>query len=355
MSDLDVLREITGRLRPPEYDELVAVARKRRRRSALGVAAAAAVVILGAGIVGGALSGVQRANPPAQDPSLTPTESPSTSQEWTLDRIRAEGSLQDHQTVTESGITTRSYVVCDGSRSACENDPPLRVPYQHAALEVTGDGRSALFRLGAHPQYAAQRFDADSVFVMDDPDNAWGSPPLLRYRVLRADGTEVLLHLLDDPAPAAPGPGVFVIDFDSALGGLGGGYGAEAVYLVDLREGTLQPLDVPNLDPASFYSRYWGPNVDEFLWFVDPDCRVGWATDGTFDDRRLNCAEGRDRPTYIHDDGFPEGWLQPGRMALLERNEDRLFLHVSLDYGSTWQRIPVSGEQAIPDALRRLG
>ena len=52
--------------------------------------------------------------------------------------------------------------------------------------------------------------------------------------------------------------------------------------------------------------------------------------------------------------GFPDGWLQPGRMALAERNHDRLFLHVSLDYGNTWQRIPVSDEDAIPDTLQGL-
>jgi len=41
-------------------------------------------------------------------------------------------------------------------------------------------------------------------------------------------------------------------------------------------------------------------------------------------------------------------------MALAERNHDRLFLHVSLDYGNTWQRIPVSDEDAIPDTLQGL-
>jgi len=55
----------------------------------------------------------------------------------------------------------------------------------------------------------------------------------------------------------------------------------------------------------------------------------------------------------MHDDWFPDGWLQPGRMALAERNHDRLFLHVSLDYGNTWQRIPVSDEDAIPSTLQR--
>ncbi len=42
-------------------------------------------------------------------------------------------------------------------------------------------------------------------------------------------------------------------------------------------------------------------------------------------------------------------------MALLERNHDRLFLHVSLDYGSTWQRIPVRDEDAVAGVLRGLG
>ena len=42
-------------------------------------------------------------------------------------------------------------------------------------------------------------------------------------------------------------------------------------------------------------------------------------------------------------------------MALLERVDDRLILHASLDRGTTWQRISVSDEAAVPDALRRLG
>jgi hypothetical protein len=52
---------------------------------------------------------------------------------------------------------------------------------------------------------------------------------------------------------------------------------------------------------------------------------------------------------------FRDGWLQPGRLALLERNSGRLFVQVSLDYGDTWQRIPVRNENAVPDALRQLG
>lgn len=108
--------------------------------------------------------------------------------------------------------------------------------------------------------------------------------------------------------------------------------GSEDVYLVDLRERTLRPLDVPRGGPlGSLDARHWGPNVDQFLWFADRNCTVQWATeDGTFEKSGPKCAAGWDPPTYIHDDMFPDGWLQPGRMALLERNDD-------------------------PDALRQLG
>ena len=146
---------------------------------------------------------------------------------------------------------------------------------------------------------------------------------------------------------------MFVIDHSWHVGD----DGSEVVYLLDELEGTLRPLDVPHLspDPESIDSRFWGPNVDEFLWFVDRDCSVSWSTDGTFEKVRPDCAQGRDTPTYMRDDWFPDGWLQPGRMALMESGDDRLFLHVSLDYGDTWQRIPVSDEAAVPDTLRQLG
>jgi hypothetical protein len=212
--------------------------------------------------------------------------------------------------------------------------------------------------MGANIQHWATAFDVESVFVMDEPTvnepTESADRQQVRYRVLRADGTEVQLQLLDNPAPAIPGSKVFVVDYGSDASG----DGAEDVYLVDVRGGTLQPLAVPHLtdDPASIDARHWGPNVDEFLWFADRNCTVQWATeDGTFERSEPECAAGWEPPTYIHDDMFPDGWLQPGRLALLERNDGRLFLHVSLDYGSTWQRIPVSDEDAIPDALRQLG
>jgi hypothetical protein len=366
--------QLADGLNPPDVDLDAVRARarsNRRRTTSLAVvatiAAVIAVIAVGASVLGSRnTSAPDPANP---IPSSAPTApSPSLDEKWPLERIRAEGSPVGEPDVTESGITTRVYVVCDGSRSECENDRPLRVPYQHVALEVTQDGRSALFGLGANEQYSVQEFDEDSVFVLDDPSNQWELNRSSRHRVLRADGSEVELRLLYDLAPAVPGPDLFIVDYGEDTFD-----GFEDVYRVNLRQRTLRPLDVPHLNPDGrlvqhllpdgLDARHWGPNVDEFLWFADRNCTVQWATeDGTFEENAARrgtsgpeCAAGWDPPTYIHDDMFPDGWLQPGRMALLERNDGRLFVHVSLDYGDTWQRIPVTDEDAVPVTLRQLG
>jgi len=103
------------------------------------------------------------------------------------------------------------------------------------------------------------------------------------------------------------------------------------------------------VDGGTTYYRFWG----ERGWGTRPtdaDTDDDWLKDG-------NEAEDGTHPRRADTDGdgFPDGWLQPGRMALVERNDDRLFLHVSLDYGKTWQRIPVSDEDAIPETLQKLG
>src|SRR5215211_7728636 len=160
-------------------------------------------IIVGAVVLVGVLAGVDAFRSSGSETAVSTAKEPTTTDEvWSLERIRAEGS-PENQTVTESGITTRAYVVCDGPRSACKSDPPLRVPYQHAALEVTQDGRSALFGVGANGEDWAAGFDADSVFVMDDPDDVGGlggDPEQVRYRLLRADGTEVQLQFINNPA-----------------------------------------------------------------------------------------------------------------------------------------------------------
>jgi hypothetical protein len=224
------------------------------------------------------------------------------------------------------------------------------------ALELTQGERAALFSIDASAHNWVAAVDEDSVFVMDNPHDEL-APDQLRYRLLRADGTEIPLELDLDTVPASPGPGVMVVDFSWFQGDPS----AEHAFRVDERERTLRPLNLPHNANLGWMGRYWGPNPAEFLWFVSVDCRVYWVAGGTLQKHQLDCADdfefnwaGGDF-TYVHDDWFRNGWLKPGRMALLERVDDRLILHASLDRGVTWQRIPVSDEAAVPDTLRRFG
>ena len=226
--------------------------------------------------------------------------------------------------------------VCDGTR--CDHTAS-RGPAR--GIDVTQDGRSAAFDLHWYQQPWVRAFDEDSVLVQD-PRLAHATSGPARLRLLQADGTAVELALRD-PVAAVPGPDVILIDaYD------GWGLDSGEPYFIDDRAGTLRPLDVPK------EVRYWGPNVDEFLWGITEDCRLVWATNGTFEERRLDCAGSRD---YDWLEEFPPGWLQPGRMAVVEETDApaaATFVHVSLDTGATWQRIPVTDGETVADVLQRL-
>ena len=325
---------------PPREDALRGERLVRRRRAASALAAGAAVVLT-VGVAQVVLSGGRGSQEPAPQPS--PTGPPSTGEQWTPERIRAQGTPGDPQgaIATESGLTTRLYQACGGSRC----DAAGGFEDLHVAIEVTQDGRSAVFDLRRSPQPWVKGFDADSVLVQDDglaPDQP------VRYRLLQADGTAVQLEKVDDPAPAVPGPGVVVID-DWAAWNAGMG-GAQDAYPVDEVARTLRPLAVPDDE-----IRYWGPNVEEFLWGVGDDCRVFWASDGTLEEHRLDCGDHLDF-TLIYDGPFPAGWLRPGRMVVEEQSDpySRNYLHVSLDSGSTWRRIRVQDDQSVAEVLRQI-
>lgn len=209
----------------------------RRRQLALAAVAAVAVVVVGVGVAGAALSGGQRSEGPAQEPS------PSLSDAWTPERIRDEGTPGDVIAATESDLTARIYVVCDGP--LCDSDGGGPSENKYRALEVTHQGQTALFVVsgigGQGPWIRV--FDDDSVLVEDTaPDGVWPEGPA-RFRLLRADGTEVPLRLVEDPAPAAPGTTIVVID-DFRRHGAGMGGGQES-YVVDDLAGTLRPLERP--------------------------------------------------------------------------------------------------------------
>jgi hypothetical protein len=367
MPDVDVLRELTGQFGRPQFDDLVSVARKRRRSVVLGAAAGVAVVVLAVGVATAALSDGQRASEPIQQPSPTQIEpsrpaTPTTSDGWTLERIRAEGSPQgdvfDYRLGPAPGSFLDAELYCVGGEGCDDFPPDLEGRTSHFALEMTEraeGGRSALFEVQGRPW--AKYFDEDSMLVHD------GFAGAERFRLLQTDGTELQLRLVSDPAPAAPGPDVMLIqDLDRARDFQVGpeGPGIEP-YLVDDRAATLQPLLVPE------EIKQWGPNVAEFLWGTN-DCRVMWQQrDGGFDHHDVDCRN--PGLTDLPDDywGYLDDvWTEPGRMVVLEHNADGipLVVHASLDRGATWERIEVEdrdrGEttaviaDALEDALREL-
>lgn len=355
MPEVEGLRELTGQFQRPAFDELVTVSRTRRRRATLGAALAVSSAVVLVTMAVTILPDRQRAVEPA---SPTPTESPSpsTSTEWTPERFREEGSSDVLIPTTDSGLTATQYLACSGT---CSGELSNR------ALEVTQDGQSALFEVrGLGSSWApvwVEVYDEDSVLVQDAAEEGRPEGPV-RFRLLQADGTAVELRPVDDPVPATPGPGVWVVDPYAAWGsGMSGPEDHQSLYFIDGPAGTLQPLDVPSEVDA------WGPNVDEFLWGADA-CRAIWQQpDGTFDFYDVDCVDPAvtDVPTDYWD--HLDEWAAPGRMVLLEHDYDgvALALHASLDYGATWQRIEIENREstgtiaetgrAIADALASLG
>jgi len=385
MSEFTPLREavdsLAGRSPSPDFGELKRRATRRARHRIAMVAAATVMTVLGVAAV--VINGQQGDRVAPVGPGPTPT--PSTDADWPLERIRAEGKVEAEH-FAAPGITVRLYGRCDESlrgpdvpediESVCDPDldAPIRRAHSHFALEVTQDGRAALFSVYGEGGLVVATYGEDAV-VYSDRESEVQALHTARYRLLRADGSEARLQLrMDSPVPAVPGPGVFILHFegDPAVG-------TNHPFVLDESGGTLRPLETSRSaedlarvkrELGAWYPETglsWGPNADQSLWFVNHDCTVHWGSGefwgdgGTFQEHELACADdfngawGKNDFTYLTDDMFPEGWLRPGRMAAVEDSDGHLFLHVTLDRGESWQRIPVSDEAAIPDTLRQLG
>jgi hypothetical protein len=387
MSELTPLREavetMASRAPSPDFGELRRRATRRgRRRIALAAVAAAAAVVTALGITAVATNGERGRDGIGPAGQGTPT--PSTDADWPLERIRAEGIVEEEYH-TVSGISVRLYGRCDEDlrrpdvpeqiESVCapDVDPPIRRAHSHHALEVTQNAESALFGVYGGGRVVAA-YGNDAILYADQESNVQDLYTD-RYRLLRADGSEARLEpRVDSPVPAVPGPDVVVLHFDGNQE-----VGTNHPFLVDEDDGTVRPLGT--YDSAEYRAQVerdlgawypetglsWGPNADQSLWFVYHDCTVHWGSGefygdgGTFNEHQLACADGFDGSfgendfTYLTDDMFPVGWLRPGRMAAIENSDGRLFVHVTLDQGESWQRIPVHDEAAIPDTLRQLG
>jgi hypothetical protein len=343
----------------------------RRRRAAVAGSAVAAVAAAVMAVL--VVTALTIGGPEAEDriDPVRPGPTPSTVDDRALELIRAEGTME-REDVTESGISVRLYSKCDEDvratdvpesvESVCAPgiDPPIRRAHSRFALEVAQDGRSALFEGDGDMPYVVTAYGDDSVIVLDgepgigvDP----ADPSYGRYRLLRADGTEMHLQLDVDPAPPVPGPDVVVIDRARYEGD--GLTAIQFAFHFDESAGTLRRLDVPRND-LRMGGNSWGPNTREALWFVQAiDCRVDRVVGDTVEqyDPCGDDFQGHWYDSLVRVDAawFPDGWLTADRMAVLQDTRGRLTLHASLDGGATWQHVPVSDEAAVRDALRQLG
>ena len=357
MPDLEVLRDLTPQFSPPGLDDLATVVRRRRRRAALTAGAGA----LAAGVVVATLiAGVPRSDRsigPVDDPTDGQTEGQTAEDRgWAPDRVRAEGDPEGWLDGLDGGPTARFWIACP--RDNCDRsewyDHYNREDFR-SALEVTVNGyrSSGLFDLNGGPgvdlsggpggtwaEIGTQPFDDDSIYVQDWSRQGGTQE---RYRLLNADGTTTDLTMLPTPAPPAPGPDVVRTTWSS--GGLA---------RVDDTAGTIQRLDLP--DEVFVGWAEW--TADELLWGVAENCVVYWQQPGgNFAHRQLECKAPDRDPLMIDDTPRANSWYTAERMALIELGGskfDSVALHVSLDRGDTWQRIPVTGD-TMYDVLEQLG
>lgn len=366
MPDLEALRDLTPQFPPPSLDDLAAVVSRRRRRAALtaGAGALAAVVVV-ATTLGGTPSN-DRSMDPVGDPTDGRTDRTAEDLTWAPDRIRAEGDTPGTMDFSPQGrggaLEARFWSVCE--RANCDyaemrigNNYDYRV--SHTALEVTVDGyrTSGVFGLnegpGEWPEIHLQPFDEDSIYVQDW-DRQGGTQ--WRYRLLNADGTETDLTLLPTTAPPAPGPDVVRTSF--LAGGwmrVGDSFEFAGLARVDEAAGTIQYLDLPD----SVFG--WADSAaDELLWGVgeDGDCLVYWQRPGgEFARAELDCTSSFPVLQIAGDDFLPAAWFTAERMAVIERGGSKglpVAVHVSLNRGDTWQRIPVTEDNTVDDVFAQL-
>lgn len=307
MSELTRLRELATEFPPPEFDELAAVAATRRRRRATALVTSATAVAVAAVLVAAGLGGPPRTSQPVDPPTPTPTWDAGT---WPPQRVVAEGDGGDYSFFPANGPgpDARLWEVCLARR--CAHHWSSRQE-RHTAVEVsTDDFRSGslfdLTRSRRDPRTVyLERFDENTVFAQDVV-----RPRSLRqrFRLLDADGTQVVLDLVPGTAPAAPGPEVVRSLQSSDL------------YRIDRESETIQRLDTPSL------SYGWAPVLDEVLWGVDAGCVITWLdTEGTWRRHDVRCQPGSSL-----------GFVDPAPEGLMVVDGPR-GMEVSDDGGETWQ------------------
>ena len=162
MPDLASLHELTPRVRPRDLDELRAVVRRRRRTTALVSVATAgtALAVVVAGAIARAARRARRPSPPT-DATSTPSRAPESTRTPPEDTVRGPFPTLTPQEVRSHpdavmersndipvtaapGVAARMWTVC---LADCSRDTTYQVGEMQRALEVTSDDfeTSALF------------------------------------------------------------------------------------------------------------------------------------------------------------------------------------------------------------------
>ena len=345
MPDLSALRDLAPQVVPPALEGLDRVVRRRRRTTALVTAATAGTAL--AIVVAVASLGPRTATPAPVAPEPTPTSTASRNPEPTQtvpaeDTVRgpfptltpeevrshpdAEVERNDFPVTAAPGAAARLWTVC---LADCSRDTTHQEGEVQRALEVTGDdfGTSVL-----HP-FAPP--EPNISHVVDD----W-------FALSSIDGA-VLVNAQGEEQPLTDGASVPVSEIAGPLV-----YASSGLAYVDLESRELHALQ------GGGYWDWWGAG-DTWFWgnvyMTDEEGDVReqgltWRNpDGSFGVRMLP----------IEFEQYSTQMLRsrtPGTMGAIDPGGKRRLLHVSTDYGATWdvRVIPESWGTgtALPDDWR---
>lgn len=338
MADISDLLELAPDLHPPALADLERVARRRTRRAVAGVMTAIAATVV-AIVLAAQPFGMRGASPApvAPAPTTTTTAQPTSPTEAPTrpSGRRADGSfpvltpdeLRDHPDATTEpanpatgapGVNARTWSVCLGDCSY-DKRPPKDGELQRM-LEVTSDG----FRTSAmHPLVT---WDSNISHAVDD----W-------YLVDASQRAPRLVSSRGDDVALARGS---TTDASEIAGPLV--YSTQGVAWIDMDGRVLHTMT--GSGPGGGWD-WWGADDS---WFWGSVYRVGESGDVVEQGLTWRNPDGS---FGVHMLPFPvTEWStqtlrsdRPGTMGAIEPGPTRL-LHVSTDYGSTWQvrRLPRS-------------
>jgi hypothetical protein len=308
MPELRQLHELTTQVRTPELARLADLARRRRRRTVVSVAAGVAMsLILTATIAAEVLSERDASSDPvAPGPHPSPTATfPALSAEQIVRHPDATVSSDANFPATASAAAARIWSVCLGDCTRATEHIPGE---QQTALEVSRDN-----------------FATGALYVLDMSENIahavddW-------YLVDGIDGPT----LVDSRGHRRP----LQVDASVPINNIAGPlvYSRHGLAFVDMAARRLHAIEGGDWDwQGAADTWFWGTAT---LWEEDGtvtrQAAVWRGPDGTFTARVLPIGDSSGGPGMLRTG-------TPGTMAVVEHFAYPRLVHISTDYGATWQ------------------